>query len=478
VTISQKLYASFGAALALTILLGIGAVVGITRTEENSKNVVDFNARRVYLAGEIRALVGMMLSDERGIVLRSFMQDKATVDQYANEFKEHSALYAEHLKEYSSLVQNDAGRSDAAELDTALSAIQANHEKMYHLCATDDTLGAVELYRTQVEPALRKTAEIPSRVSEREAGSMKSVRDSSIESASFIRWVVGILSLLSISVGIVVVYVVRHINQVLTSSIVELTMGANQIASAAAQVSSSSQTLAQGSSQQAASLEETSTAAEQIDSMAHKTTDNAGVMTHLVTDSQGEFQNANRRLDLLVVAMDEINDSSAKISKIIKVIDEIAFQTNILALNAAVEAARAGEAGMGFAVVADEVRSLAQRSAQAAKDTSALIEDSVEKSTGGKTRLGNVAVSIRQITEEFSKIKTLVDEVSHGSVEQTDGIGQIGRALSQMEQITQSTAASAEESAAAAEELTAQSEALKEIVGRINDMVGSRASFA
>ena len=153
-------------------------------------------------------------------------------------------------------------------------------------------------------------------------------------------------------------------------------------------------------------------------------------------------------------------------------IDEIAFQTNILALNAAVEAARAGEAGMGFAVVADEVRNLAQRCAQAAKDTAALIEESITKSNDGKVKVDQVATAIRTITEESAKVKTLVDEVNRGSQEQARGIEQIGKALAQMDQVTQQTAANAEESASAAEELNAQSEALKEVVEGLTTMVG------
>jgi len=195
-------------------------------------------------------------------------------------------------------------------------------------------------------------------------------------------------------------------------------------------------------------------------------------MTRMVAESQLEFVETNRQLGEMVTAMDEIDASSTKISKIIKVIDEIAFQTNILALNAAVEAARAGEAGMGFAVVADEVRNLAQRCAQAAKDTADLIEESIGKSGSGKTKVGLVASSVQRMTDDFSKIKTLVDEVSHGSKEQTDGIGQVRKAISQMEQVSQSSAANAEEGAAAAEQLNAQSEALKDIVIRLNSMAG------
>ena len=170
--------------------------------------------------------------------------------------------------------------------------------------------------------------------------------------------------------------------------------------------------------------------------------------------------------------MNEINASSGKISKIIKVIDDIAFQTNILALNAAVEAARAGEAGLGFAVVADEVRNLAQRCAQAAKDTADLIEDSVVKSNAGKVKVDQVAGAIGIVTEDAGKVKILVDEISVGSQEQSRGIEQIGSAITQMDQVTQRAAASAEEGASAAEELTAQSESLKKVVAELTRMVG------
>lgn len=207
--------------------------------------------------------------------------------------------------------------------------------------------------------------------------------------------------------------------------------------------------------------------------MARRNSENSHTAADLVKASDQRFADANRSLQEMVLAMGEINTSSDKISKIIKVIDEIAFQTNILALNAAVEAARAGEAGMGFAVVADEVRNLAQRCAQAARDTAVLIEESIAKSNDGKTKVDHVAKAIHTITEQSTQIKTLVDEVHLGSQEQSRGIEQIGRAIVQMEQVTQKAAASAEESASAAEELNAQSSSLKDIVSRLNVMVGA-----
>ena len=180
----------------------------------------------------------------------------------------------------------------------------------------------------------------------------------------------------------------------------------------------------------------------------------------------------------MITSMEEIGASSNKISKIIKVIDEIAFQTNILALNAAVEAARAGEAGMGFAVVAEEVRNLAQRSAQAAKDTASLIEDSILKSGEGSRKLGQVAGSIQAITDGAGKVKTLVDEVEASSKEQAQGIEQISKAIAQMDTVTQQTAANAEESASASEELNAQSQALMAVVDQLQTLVGAGSAQA
>ena len=173
--------------------------------------------------------------------------------------------------------------------------------------------------------------------------------------------------------------------------------------------------------------------------------------------------------------MKEINDSSEKISKIIRVIDEIAFQTNILALNAAVEAARAGEAGMGFAVVADEVRNLAQRSAQAARDTASLIEESIAKSCAGSRKLDQVAQSIHQITTSTTQVNTLMDEIAAGTQEQSRGIEQISEAVLQMKKATQQGSAQAEECAFAGEELTDRTKSLRSAVERIQQLLGTNS---
>jgi methyl-accepting chemotaxis protein len=251
----------------------------------------------------------------------------------------------------------------------------------------------------------------------------------------------------------------------------EMLDGSRQVAAASGQVAAASHSLAQGNSEQAATLQETSSSTTEITAVIRKNAENTKTMANLMTETAQLVENANRSLEEMVDSMKGINGSSEKISKIIRVIDEIAFQTNILALNAAVEAARAGEAGMGFAVVADEVRNLAQRSAQAARDTALLIEDSIAKSAAGSAKLRQVGESISRITTSAAQVKVLADEVDVGSREQSRGMEHIATAVGQMEQVTQRSAANAEESAAASQELAAQAQSLHAIVVRLREMV-------
>jgi methyl-accepting chemotaxis protein len=265
----------------------------------------------------------------------------------------------------------------------------------------------------------------------------------------------------------------RSISGVLHRAADKLSAGAEQTAAASGQVSAASQMLAEGASEQAASLEETSASLEEISSMSKRNAEHAQTTKGLANLARVAADSGASDMQKMSLAMQDIKSSSDDISKIIKTIDEIAFQTNILALNAAVEAARAGEAGMGFAVVADEVRNLAQRSAQAAKETAAKIETAIAKTSQGVQMSEKVAQSLAEIVTNARKVDELVAEIATASKEQNDGVTQVNTAVSQMDKVTQSNAASAEESASAAQELNAQTHVLRGVVGELLTLVGS-----
>ena len=269
-----------------------------------------------------------------------------------------------------------------------------------------------------------------------------------------------------------VFFMIRSLKRTLARLTVTLGDGADQVAATANQVSASSQTLADGASEQAASLEETSSALEEVASMTKRNADGATQARDLAAQTRAAADTGAADMEEMKRAMDAIAVSSSGISKIIKTIDEIAFQTNILALNAAVEAARAGEAGMGFAVVADEVRSLAQRSAQSAKETAEKIEEAIHKSEDGVRISGKVALSLGEIVEKARKVDALVAEIATASTEQNQGLSQVNVAVRQMDHLIQSNAANAEETAAAAETLSSQSVTTRNNLAQLLLLIG------
>jgi methyl-accepting chemotaxis protein/methyl-accepting chemotaxis protein-1 (serine sensor receptor) len=470
-TVGKKLMICIGGMLA--VVLGLSTVGWYSGERlEGELNSATKIGRRTIIGGEIGTEVASLRAKMNAMVMFALAHDTKRAKAKQVDFQEHLRITKAELAEIRPLLTRPKAVEIINSIDSDLDKYTAVFEQIANLISAGSAMKAMELNRVSATPIGLEMESATLEYEDFQKSAFAEVEASGAHTTVTARW----LSMIFLAVGLAVVgligLAVRKITSELRAIASTLADGTSQIAAGSSEVSSSSQTLAEGASEQAGSLEETSASAEEITSMTRQNAANASQVAELMNTVDQRVLEGNSTLSLMIASMKQIKDSSGKISKIIKVIDEIAFQTNILALNAAVEAARAGEAGMGFAVVADEVRNLAQRSAQAARDTAALIEESISTSTQGSTQLQRVADVVGSITEAASKVKVLVDEVNIGSQEQAKGIEEIARSLTEMDKVTQGTAAAAEESASASQEMSAQAQALTQIVNDLRAMAG------
>lgn len=472
ITLGKRIAFACGVPVALAVGMGAVAMFGVGRLGEVFQSV-----DRGALPGSIQlAELSRAGAEQEKDMLKHMLAAGAPDAQarFESELAAWETRFQNGLQNYGNNVA-DAGAHEA------LDRIRQTHQRFLSewtgtiepLSRTGDAKSAFAKWGAEMVPAIEaERSAIESGLQAQRQSETRTAQAAAAVGQSLQLWLIVLLIVAAAGGGGLAWLAAGSLKRVLLKVVNDLCRGAGQVASAANQISSSSQSLAQGTSEQAASLEETSASTEEMTSMTRKNAENAEDCAKLMAAVDTRIAQANRTLGEMVDSMEQINASSDKISKIIKVIEEIAFQTNILALNAAVEAARAGEAGMGFAVVADEVRNLAQRSSQAAKDTAVLIEESIAKSNGGTAKVSQVAEAIQAITESANKVKLLADEVNLGSQEQARGMAQIAKAVVEIEQVTQRAAAGSEETASASEELSAQAEAIRGLVEGIRELAG------
>jgi methyl-accepting chemotaxis protein/methyl-accepting chemotaxis protein-1 (serine sensor receptor) len=471
-TLGQRMAISTVAVTVIVLLMAVLDLHTLSDLRKNFENTTTSTARKVELAGVLSTAESDMAVGQRGVILFTYAKDPAQAAAADQLFQASVARFQAAMGEIKPLLATERGGQIASEMENTFRDWPPAYAELKQLADTGNPDGASKLLADRILPKYSALSGLAADLSKICSASLVQGRESAEASFASGRLLMILLALAGAAACAAALWIMRGGSRELQQIATEMLEGSRQVASASGQLASASQSLAQGTSEQAATLEETASSATEITAITRKNAENTRGVAGLMTETASRVNDANHNLEEMISSMKEINSSSEKISRIIRVIDEIAFQTNILALNAAVEAARAGEAGMGFAVVADEVRNLAHRSAQAAKDTAVLIEESIAKSNEGSRKLDLVANSIQQITASAGQVKTLSDEVDVGSQEQSRGIEQISTAVSQMEKVTQKNAANAEESAAASEELAGQARSLYECVERMRRLTG------
>lgn len=501
--ISAKLLSAF---IMVALIAGIVGYIGI-------KNIKEIDTKYTALWEEFGIALGDISSAEANyqlsrIALRDLILEKniAEKNKYVAAIKDLDKSIDEDLAKYEKSIRTDEGRKEFARLKTAMANFAPVRERIISLALANQGDQALAVIRTE-GPKL--TQDIGDSLNKLEDLKVTKGRERSNEYSSQTASTVNVMAIIvfiAIAVAITLgIFIARqisnplgklviasdkiaggdldvtidiyskdetgllagafhkmadHINEVMSN----ISSSSEQVAAASRQVSDSSQSLSQGSTEQAASVEELTASLEEIASQTKQNALNANHANELAITAKDNAARGNSEMSEMLHAMEEINDSSANISKIIKVIDEIAFQTNILALNAAVEAARAGQHGKGFAVVAEEVRNLAARSANAAKETTDMIEGSIKKVEAGTKIANETADALIRIVDDVTKAAALVADIASASNEQATAIAQINQGISQVSQVTQTNSATAEESAAASQELSSQAEVLRSMV--------------
>lgn len=471
------------------------------------KEIVSLSAReRQIVSEEIRPISAKIKEELRNLraaheasgdlvgaleissALQGVFELDALVIQIITRFDETEALIAKDrvrllveeldsfIQEYRLASTTDGGRRDSAREASLEKSLQLADVYGMNLATLVNTLQSIETINTQKLISEGERFEKTIMLVQRGIGNEQVVLQDQVKRVqSKARFAVVAISVLGFGLGITgSVLIIRNITNSVNIIVERLEQCSLETFTASQQLSASSESLARDSSEQAASIEETSSSLEEVNAMTEKNAVNAEAAKNLAREARLAAESGAESMKDMIVAMNEIKDSSDNIANIIKTIDEIAFQTNILALNAAVEAARAGESGAGFAVVADEVRSLAHRSSEAAAITAEKIENSVDKSERGVELNQRVAQNLQSIVEHTQQMDELVAQISDASTEQNRGVALIQNAISNMDSVTQRNASGAEETASSSKVLLTQSNAMQGAIGDLVSVISGK----
>ena len=470
-TIGKKISLLYGLPAALVLAVGGVAVVNLRLMHGVIGKLANDSLPGTYTIGRLSGIAKDIRGGIRGHITSTTQADKLRADADLAVLEQ---TLRKEIKEYEKSISTTRDREIFAGVAWKFDALLRTAARIRPLSVAGKTEEALETFRAGTMPAYQQAQRAIEDVYafKRQDGSRNAADAvSSAQSAETMLWFLFALS--APFCALLGWYIVHDIHRVLEPMVHDLGDASTELAGATRHIAASSDSLARGATQQASSLEETSAAGEEIHSMTQQNLLKSKDAARLMAETTEAANQARVQLEQTLAFMKDMDTASGSVAKIIQVIDAIAFQTNILALNAAVEAARAGEAGMAFAVVADEVRNLAHRSAQAAKDTAELIQGSIGKSKQGCAQIERIVDAVRKMNSSAEQAKKMVDAVNAASTEQARGIEQIAKAISQMEQLTQKTAASAEESASVGHQLSSRSESLRGVVESLRLMTGA-----
>jgi methyl-accepting chemotaxis protein len=477
-TVGRKLFTGAGALTALLVILGFMAWRSAASIQGRLTETGTNTTRRLSLSLETQADIERLYSAVGAMLLASMAHDTQELTVQRAVAVDATGETHDQLAALAPLMRAETGKRAVAGVQQQMARLAELQRAFDTHLASGREAEAYQLFRQQGIPLHDASIDAIRVIVANQAKFLADDMSAASDAYTHVRITILATFALALVIAFVFAGTVRGVVRVLREVTSDLASGAEQVSGASGQVAASAQSLSQGASEQAAALEESSASMEEMASMTRHNAENSQQAAALMQDVDQQVGQSNAALTGMVASMAGIRESSARISKIIKTINEIAFQTNILALNAAVEAARAGEAGMGFAVVADEVRNLAHGAARASQETATLIEEAAARAQQGTVQVEQVASAIAAITTSIVRVKSLVDQVSAASRQQSQGIDQVTQAIAQMETVTQSTAATAEETAAASEELNAQASLALEAVSLLQKLVSGVESAA